>query len=145
MKGKKLKVGIVGFGVVGQRRKLFIDKNSNLETVAVCDVRFKKDGSMIDGADFNYTYDLLEDQSYAEPLSGEINDEIQFFNTQYQRGIIAGVNEIEKDDILDELEINTNEQQKGLHIDKDLHEEMKAIDDFHLHVRNKLDKTAQLN
>ena len=41
--------------------------------------------------------------------------------------------------------INTNQQQKGLHIDKNLHEEVKAIDDFHLHVRNKLDKTAQLN
>ena len=56
MSNNKLRVGIVGYGVVGQRRRLFIDKNSNLETVAVCDVRFKKDGSMIDGKNYNYTY-----------------------------------------------------------------------------------------
>jgi predicted dehydrogenase len=80
MKNKILKVGIVGYGVVGQRRRLFIDKNPNLKTVAVCDVRFNKDGSMIDGSDFNYTYDLLEDQSYDKPLSGKIDDEIKFFN-----------------------------------------------------------------
>lgn len=80
MKKEKLKVGIVGYGVVGQRRRLFIDKNPNLETAAVCDVRFKKGGSMIDGADFNYTYDLLEDRSHEEPLSGTTDDGIQFFN-----------------------------------------------------------------
>ncbi|SVC71450.1 uncharacterized protein METZ01_LOCUS324304, partial [marine metagenome] len=80
MSNNKLRVGIVGYGVVGQRRRLFIDKNSNLETVAVCDVRFKKDGSMVDGADFNYTYDLLEDRSQKKPLTGNINDEIQYFN-----------------------------------------------------------------
>ena len=80
MTNKKLKVGIIGFGIVGQRRKIFIDRNKNLETVAVCDVRFKKDGSMIDGADFKYTYDLLENQSKDEPLSGKINDSIKFFN-----------------------------------------------------------------
>ena len=80
MKNNKLKVGIVGYGVVGQRRRLFIDMNSNLETVAVCDVRFKKDGSMIDGANLNYTYDLLENQSHKEPLRGKTNNEVHFFN-----------------------------------------------------------------
>ena len=80
MKNKKLNVGIVGYGIVGQLRRIFIDKNPHLKTVAVCDVRFKKDGSMIDGADFNYAYELLENQSYDKPLSGKINDEIKFFN-----------------------------------------------------------------
>ena len=70
MTNKKLKVGIIGFGIVGQRRKVFIDRNQNLETVAVCDVRFKK-MDLIDGADFKYTYDLLENQSKDEPLSGK--------------------------------------------------------------------------
>ena len=51
-----------------------------MKTVAVCDVRFNKDGFMIDGSDFNYTYDLLEDLSYEEPLSGETDAGIQFFN-----------------------------------------------------------------
>ena len=60
----KLKVGIVGFGAVGQKRRLYIDRNPSLITTAVCDVRFKKDGSMVDGSDFNYKYDLLENQSY---------------------------------------------------------------------------------
>ena len=80
MSDNKFKVGIIGYGVVGQRRRLFIDKNSHMKTIAVCDVRFKKDGSMIDGADFNYTYDLLEDRSQKRPLTGNINDEIHFFN-----------------------------------------------------------------
>jgi len=80
MKSKKLNVGIVGYGVVGQRRRLFIDKNPHLKTVAICDVRFKKNSSMIDGADFNYTYDLLEDQSHNKPLSGKTDSGVQFFN-----------------------------------------------------------------
>ena len=80
MSPKIYKVGIVGYGIVGQRSRLFIDKNPYMKTVAVCDVRFKKDGFMIDGADFNYTYDLLEDQSDRKPLTGKTNDGIQFFN-----------------------------------------------------------------
>jgi len=79
MNDSKLCVGIIGYGVVGQRRRLFIDKNPYMKTVAICDVRFKKDGSMIDGADFNYTYDLLEDRSHNEPLAGSTGDGIQFF------------------------------------------------------------------
>ena len=34
---KKLKVGIAGYGMVGKRRKLCVDKNPFLELVAVCD------------------------------------------------------------------------------------------------------------
>jgi len=38
----KLKVGIAGYGVVGQRRKKFIDANPYLEVVAICDQKFSK-------------------------------------------------------------------------------------------------------
>jgi len=41
-KGKKLKVGIAGFGVVGNRRREFIDRNPYLKTVAVCDRKFEE-------------------------------------------------------------------------------------------------------
>ncbi|MBT5419388.1 MAG: Gfo/Idh/MocA family oxidoreductase [Candidatus Cloacimonetes bacterium] len=80
MKNNKLRVGIIGYGVVGKKRRFFIDKNPNLETVAVCDVRFNEDGSMINGADFNHTYELLENRSHDGPLSGKTNDEVQFYN-----------------------------------------------------------------
>ncbi len=45
----KLKVGIVGYGVVGKRRKEYIDKNKYFKTVAVSDVNFKNDGVFDDG------------------------------------------------------------------------------------------------
>ena len=32
-----LRVGIAGYGVVGKRRRVFIDANENLETICVCD------------------------------------------------------------------------------------------------------------
>ncbi len=37
---KKLKVGIAGYGIVGRRRRKYIDLNPHLETVAVCDIKF---------------------------------------------------------------------------------------------------------
>ena len=33
----KYKVGIAGFGIVGERRKKFIESNPNLNLVAICD------------------------------------------------------------------------------------------------------------
>lgn len=41
--GEKLRVGIAGYGVVGKRRRDFIDRHPDLETVAVCDQRFATD------------------------------------------------------------------------------------------------------
>ena len=38
---KMLKVGIAGFGVVGKRRKQFIEEHPNLELIAVCDKNFE--------------------------------------------------------------------------------------------------------
>ena len=80
MLDSKLKVGIIGYGVVGKRRRFFIDNNPNLKTVAICDVRFRKDFSMVDGLESGYTYDLLEDRSKEKPFSGNTIDGVQFFN-----------------------------------------------------------------
>ena len=38
---KKLKVGIAGYGMVGKRRRLCVDKHPLLELAAVCDERHK--------------------------------------------------------------------------------------------------------
>ena len=39
----KLKAAIIGMGVVGKRRKYFIEKNNNYKIIAVSDITFKKD------------------------------------------------------------------------------------------------------
>lgn len=62
MNQKKFKVGIAGYGVVGKRRRQFIDLNPHLQTVAVCDQYFKSSGVMEDNVRCysNYTQ-LLEE------------------------------------------------------------------------------------
>lgn len=45
----KLKVGIAGYGVVGQRRRQVIDLHPNMETIAVCDRVLKGEGTFDDG------------------------------------------------------------------------------------------------
>jgi len=79
MNKDKLKVAIIGYGIVGQRRRYFIDNNPNLQTVAVCDVRFNKDGSMVKGIDYNYEYETLEKQSNTNTFSGK-NDDVYYSN-----------------------------------------------------------------
>lgn len=49
MENKKLKVGIAGYGVVGKRRRQYIDQHPYLHTVAVCDQYFKASDIMDDG------------------------------------------------------------------------------------------------
>ncbi|MBI1202274.1 MAG: gfo/Idh/MocA family oxidoreductase [Rhodopseudomonas sp.] len=44
-----LRVGIAGYGVVGKRRRHFIDLHPELKTVAVCDRTFAGDGVLDDG------------------------------------------------------------------------------------------------
>lgn len=61
---KIYKVGIAGYGVVGKRRRHFIDLHSNFKTVAVCDIKFTdKDVETVDGvrAYSNYKDLLTED------------------------------------------------------------------------------------
>ena len=38
----KISTAIIGLGVVGKRRKYFIEKNPNYKIIAISDVRFKK-------------------------------------------------------------------------------------------------------
>jgi len=59
MAEKKLKIGIAGYGVVGKRRRQFIDEHPNLVTTAVSDISFRKNGAMPDGVKFYNTYEGL--------------------------------------------------------------------------------------
>ena len=56
---KKLKVGIAGYGVVGKRRRQFIDKHPMLKTVAVCDRVFETAGTFDDGVKYFTNYQAL--------------------------------------------------------------------------------------
>ena len=55
----KLKVGIAGYGIVGKRRREFIEKNPSLEIIAVCDQVFPKDVSTVDGVRSYKSYKQL--------------------------------------------------------------------------------------
>jgi predicted dehydrogenase len=58
----KLKVGIAGYGVVGKRRRHFIDLHPYCKTVAVCDQSFAAPGVLPDGVKAYSSYkDLLEE------------------------------------------------------------------------------------
>ena len=59
MKEDKLKVGIAGYGVVGKRRRQFIDQHPRLQTVAVCDQKFMEPGVMPDGVKYCSNYHQL--------------------------------------------------------------------------------------
>jgi predicted dehydrogenase len=54
-----LRVGIAGYGVVGKRRRQFIDLHPNMKTVAVCDRTFEGTGTFDDGVKFFRRYDEL--------------------------------------------------------------------------------------
>jgi predicted dehydrogenase len=54
-----LNVGIAGYGVVGKKRRQFIDSHPNLKVVAVCDQMFKSSGIMDDGVKFYSEYKQL--------------------------------------------------------------------------------------
>ena len=61
----KLRVGIAGYGVVGKRRRHFIDQHPNLQTVAVCDRDFKAAGTLDDG--------VLAYTSYADLIANPLD------------------------------------------------------------------------
>ena len=60
---KKLRVGIAGYGIVGIRRRKYIDLHPSLKTVAVCDIKFKESDITEDhGAKvYNNYKDLLKE------------------------------------------------------------------------------------
>lgn len=59
MKKGRLRVGIAGYGVVGKRRRNLIDQHPMLETIAVCDQRFKGSGIFSDGVRYHPDYKRL--------------------------------------------------------------------------------------
>lgn len=54
-----LRVGIAGYGVVGKRRRHFIDRHPELQTVAVCDRRLNGSGCFDDGVRYYSHYSEL--------------------------------------------------------------------------------------
>ena len=40
---KTLRTAIIGYGVVGKRRRLFIEGNNNYELLYISDIKFKND------------------------------------------------------------------------------------------------------
>jgi len=55
-----LKVGIAGYGIVGKRRRVCIDRHPDLQVVAVCDQSFEDKGVFSDGVRYYTTYhDLI--------------------------------------------------------------------------------------
>ena len=60
---KKLKVGIAGYGVVGKRRRHYIDLHDHMKVIGVCDQYFKKDKDEIDNLKCFKNYkDLLNEK-----------------------------------------------------------------------------------
>lgn len=55
----ELKVAIAGYGVVGKRRRHFIDQHPDLRVVAVCDRSFSGEGVLGDGIAFYQTPERL--------------------------------------------------------------------------------------
>lgn len=54
-----IRVGIAGYGVVGKRRRQFIDMHPSMKTVAVCDQTFSGSGRFDDGVAFFRTPEEL--------------------------------------------------------------------------------------
>lgn len=59
MKSAALRVGIAGYGIVGKRRRDFIDQHPKLQTVAVCDQNFGGSGTLPDGVRYSPIYHTL--------------------------------------------------------------------------------------
>ena len=58
-----LRVGIAGYGIVGQRRRGCIDRHPYMDVVAVCDRTFAGDGIFDDGVRYYSNYDDLLKES----------------------------------------------------------------------------------
>jgi predicted dehydrogenase len=55
----RLRVGIAGYGIVGKRRRVCVDRNSHMKLVAVCDRVFEAEGTFPDGVRFYPDYRRL--------------------------------------------------------------------------------------
>lgn len=58
-KNKVFRVGIAGYGVVGKRRRHYIDLHPQMKVVAVCDKAFSNDGIFDDGVSYSTDYRKL--------------------------------------------------------------------------------------
>ena len=52
----KLKVGICGYGIVGKRRRVCVDRHPDLKMVGICDKLFTDKKSTVDGLDAYKSY-----------------------------------------------------------------------------------------
>ena len=59
---KKLRVGIAGFGVVGRRRKKYLDAHPNAEVIAVYDIGFETKTKLVEGAKAFNSFNGLIDE-----------------------------------------------------------------------------------
>lgn len=59
----RLRVGIAGYGVVGKRRRVCVDRNPRLQLVAVCDRDFDAEGEFPDGIRYYRNYQRLLEES----------------------------------------------------------------------------------
>ena len=57
--GRKLRVGIAGYGVVGRRRSKYIEEHSDMQVVAVCDRSFDGEGELEGGVRYYASYAKL--------------------------------------------------------------------------------------
>ncbi len=80
MNDQILKVGIAGWGLVGNRRRKCVDQHPNMKTIAVCDIRFREDTTMIDGSKFNYDYSTLEKNNITINPQDTMQDGLYFYN-----------------------------------------------------------------
>ena len=58
-----LRVGIAGYGVVGRKRRVYIDEHPNLRTVGVCDQRYPGPTTLSDGVRTFPNYEQLLEES----------------------------------------------------------------------------------
>jgi predicted dehydrogenase len=80
MKKEQYNVGIAGYGVVGKRRRISVDNHPKMRTIAVCDVRFRVDGTMIASERVKETYEELENSSGENICAGTFEDGVHFSN-----------------------------------------------------------------
>lgn len=63
-----LRVGIAGYGVVGKRRRHFIDQRDDMAVVAVCDRTFDGDGHLEDGVPYYAHWTQLLEREQLDAL-----------------------------------------------------------------------------
>jgi predicted dehydrogenase len=68
LSAKKLNIGIAGFGIVGRRRRDFVDLHAGMKTVAVCDRSFEGNGILADGVRHFDNYRSMIDNEALDAL-----------------------------------------------------------------------------